>query len=264
MSAHLHIITLVLNGEPWIRRHLAHLEQLNTPWTWHIMEGVALPVNDTSWIAPQEEGLSTDGTHEYLESLSTHPHVRVTSRPLWQGKTEMVNWPIAHGLVSGDAVIMQVDSDECWRTDQFAAIMLAFRQRPSLRTMQFKCRYFVGPDIITQGENCYGLNDGEWMRAWRYDKGAKFFTHEPPNFAGNRRDILDRNQTARMGLVFDHFAYATEAQVRYKERVYRYRGAVEAWKRLQANTVWPCKLKDYLPWVDERAQAVRIGEKILA
>lgn len=254
----LHIVTLVLNGMPWIQRHLPEFEKLTHPWVWHVMEGVALPVKDTSWIAPQEEGLSTDGTHEYLESIKDHPHVRVTSRPLWQGKTEMVNLPFMEQRVAEPAVVMQVDSDECWTAQQIEGILREFRGRPSLRTMQFKCRYFVGPDIITKGENCYGLNAGEWMRAWRYEKNARFFTHEPPDFAGNRRDIMDRNHTERLGLVFDHYAYATEAQVAYKERVYRYRGAVEAWRRLQFNQTWPCRLKDFLPWVDTRAQAVRI------
>ena len=262
---HLHLITLVLNGEPWIRRHLPELEKLKHRWTWHIMEGVAAPHHDTSWIASQSPSLSTDGTHEYLESLSCHPHVRVTSRLLWDGKIEMVNHPFSQpGVITEPSVIIQQDSDECWRADQYDQIMLAFRQRQSLRTMQFKCRYFVGPDVVAHGEDCYGLNPGEWVRAWRYQRGFRFITHEPPNFAGNRGAIMDRNVTERMGLVFDHFAYATEAQVKYKERVYKYAGAVDAWKKLQANTEWPCKLRTYLPWVDERAEAVRIGEKFLA
>jgi len=261
---HLHFVTIVLNGEPWIRRHLPQFEQLNTPWTWHIMEGVAAPVADTSWIANQPDGISTDGTHEYLDSIAGHKHVRVTSRPRWNGKKEMVNLPFALKLVNEPAIVMQVDSDECWTADQLKQIMLAFRQRQQVRGMQFKCRYFVGPDVIAQGEDCYGLNAGEWLRAWRYFRGATFSTHEPPVFGGNRSAILDRNWTERMGLVFDHFAYATEAQVAYKERVYKYKGAVEAWKKLQANETWPCKLGEFLPWVDARAEAVRIKDKFLA
>lgn len=254
----LHIITLVLNGEPWIRHHLPQFERLTCPWVWHIMEGVALPVKDTSWIAPQAEALSTDGTHEYLESIKDHPNVRVTSRLLWQGKIEMVNLPFSEGKVSEPGIVLQVDSDECWKTAQLTGIMREFKGRPSLRTMQFKCRYFVGPDIITKGENCYGLNVGEWMRAWRYEKGARFFTHEPPDFAGNRRDVMDRDHTERLGFVFDHYAYATEAQVAFKERIYRYKGAVAGWRRLQENSHWPCRLKDFLPWVDDRATAIKI------
>ena len=37
--------------------------------------------------------------------------------------------------------------------------------------------------------------------------------------------------------------------------VYNYKGAVAGWDRLQANTVWPCRLKPFLPWVDEESTA---------
>jgi hypothetical protein len=59
--------------------------------------------------------------------------------------------------------------------------------------------------------------------------------------------------------VFDHYAYAIENQVRFKERYYGYRDAVKHWRKLQSHPgPWPVKLKEFLPWVDDRVMAVRI------
>jgi hypothetical protein len=78
---------------------------------------------------------------------------------------------------------------------------------------------------------------------------------------------MPHDMTEHHGCVFDHFAYATEAQVRFKQRYYAgpgnplghlYANAVEGWHRLQQNDKWPVKLKDYIPWVDDRAQATRL------
>jgi hypothetical protein len=57
-----------------------------------------------------------------------------------------------------------------------------------------------------------------------------------------------------MGLVFDHYAYFSEAQVRFKEEFYQYEGLLDGWKRLQ-KTNGDVRLCDYFkflknqPWV---------------
>lgn len=254
----LNIITIVLDGMPFIQHHLPQLERLTTPWKWVIVEGVAKPVGCTQWCKPIPPRLSEDGTHEYLETLKGHPHVTVVSRPEWNGKLEMFNTAVQYLMEPGS--LLQMDSDELWTTKQFERIAGLFRARTNLGKAYFFCRYFVGPDIVTVGDNCYGNNrDFEWLRAWRYEPGMEFQRHERPIFNFNKGLTMGRHETKGVGLVFDHMAYATEAQVRFKETYYGYAGAVEQWRRLQANQQWPVRrLKDFLPWVDKVVGATRL------
>ena len=68
--------------------------------------------------------------------------------------------------------------------------------------------------------------------------------------------------------MFEHYAYATGAQVRFKERYYGYRGAVDAWRRLQQqqqqpqSPTLPCRLREFLPWVSDDTMADR-ADKIV-
>ena len=52
--------------------------------------------------------------------------------------------------------------------------------------------------------------------------------------------------------MFQHFAYATHAQVRFKESYYGYTGAVDRWRALGEavrTAAGPLRLGDHLPWV---------------
>lgn len=229
------------------------------------MEGVAKNVADTSWCHEIAPRLSHDGTAEYLASLDFDPRVKVVHRPLWNGKLEMVNFPLKS--LKEPCLLWQIDSDEIWNEEQIMWMRLMFKRNPEKNEAMFYCRYFVGPDIITVGENCYGNNlSYEWKRVWRFEPGMKFESHEPPVLGGNGRgpNRFSHEETRDAGLVFDHFAYATEKTVRFKQEYYGresglYKNAVNDWRRLQANTKWPVtRLKDFLPWVDDRSRAMRI------
>lgn len=254
----LNIVTIVLNGEPWIERHLAEFEKLTCDWTWHIREGQAANVNCTRWCKMLKPSLSGDGTHEYLKSISKHPRVKAFSQSWWSGgKVQMFNDMLK--FIEEPCVLMEVDSDECWTAEQLETIVSLFSNRPEVDHMRFFCRYFVGPDIITTTPDAYGNNSGEWLRAWRFQPGMRFAKHEPPVLPGADQCGLDRDETWLKGLVFDHFAYATEAQLRYKEKFYGYKDAVAHWKRLQANTVWPVEdLRLFLPWVGVNVRAEKL------
>lgn len=249
------IFTLVLDGMPWIGHHLPVFQHLSCDWKWVIAHGVAKNVRDTRWIQPQAPRLSKDGTTEYLATIKGHPRVKVIENELWDGKTDMCN--VCLDACTPADVVMQIDSDELWSAEQIETIVKLFTAHEDVGAMQFWCRYMLGPNITIGPRNgrSYGCRQTEWTRAWRpATSSARFATHEPPvlPFLGR---MMPRDETALYGLEFDHHAYATEAQVAYKERVYNYPGAVAGWKRLQANTVWPCKLKLFLPWVDEGSTA---------
>ena len=71
-----HFLTIVLNGEPFIRYHYQILESLPFRWHWHVVEGAAELRHDTAWACAyggalpgrfHADGLSNDGTSEYLD-----------------------------------------------------------------------------------------------------------------------------------------------------------------------------------------------------
>ena len=255
----LEIVTIVLNGMPYIERHLEVFQQLQIPWRWHVVEGAAQNVFCTRWCKSIAAGLSTDGTTEYLASVSNH-QVLHYPRSLWRGKIEMVNAPLSK--IDASCVLMQVDSDEMWTAEQLTMIHNLLVSDSGYTEMEFLCRYFVGPDIITGGgKSYYGNRIGEWRRAWRYEPGMIFLAHEPPNIprlAKQPHITMPRLATSTLGLVFEHFAYTTEAQVRFKEKFYGYKDAYVHWCRLQDNEYWPVKLKHFFPWVQDETIALRI------
>jgi len=247
------IFTIVLDGEPYIERHLPIFEQLRLDWEWRIAEGAASNTHCTKWCRPQLPRLSRDGTAEYLTKISTHPRVKLFRKQFWDGKIEQCNTCISD--INEPCILLQVDVDEIWRGDQLEGIVRLFESRPEAMRAFFWCRYFLGSRIVATSTDGYGNREGEWLRAFRFKPGMTFLCHEPPILSGNKGVAVKRDETRALGLVFDHFAYALERQVAYKEQFYGYANAVKHWKRLQRNTKWPVNLKDFLPWVGDGATA---------
>lgn len=254
--------TLVLDGMPWITHHLPMMERLTIPWEWHIVEGAAQPVHCTSWCKPLRPRLSQDGTTEYLDSIARHPCVRVEQRRSWNGKLEMVNFVTTR--LKDPCLLWELDADEIWLAAQIETARDGFKSCPDLQAASFYCRYFLGPNILITSRDAYGNKAGtEWRRAWRFEPGRHFVTHEPPELAGvDEACTLSKQAAEGKGLVFDHYAYATRAQVRFKQDYYGYRGAVAGWERLQANGDWPVKVRQFLPWVDDDATADLIHKQL--
>lgn len=255
MSLPLAIFTLALDAAEFLPRQFEIFEKLNLKYHWYIAEGVAAPVRDTAWCKPIPPRLSRDGTSEILTHWLNNPRITVFRRQLWNGKTEMCNHCIMH--IKEPCVLLQVDADEFWTPAQIEK-MVELYETGQYDRMRFFCRYFVGENIITTSENSYGNNPGEWSRSWLFDPKMRFATHEPPNLRGCGKREMTRDETRAQGLVFDHWAYRFEHQVRFKETYYGYKDAAAHWRRLQANTVWPCRLRDFLPWVDDKATADKI------
>lgn len=254
----LRIATIVLDGLPWIACHLPVFNKLPFDWEWHIAEGVSKPVADTAWCRPIKPRLSADGTSQYLESISSHPRIKVFRREEWNGKTEQINACVS-GVKPGDVVI-QIDADEIWSARQIEMIVRLLTSGGTENGLSFWCRYFVGPDIVITTRDCYAQHkDWEWRRAWRASDGFKFAKHEPPEV--NSPVAWHGNEaTATYGLVFDHYAYATRKQAEFKAEYYstEYKDAVQQWQRLQGNTVWPARLCDFFPWVKDKTMVDRL------
>ena len=256
----LHIMTLALDAMPFICRHLERFESLSVPWHWHVVEGVAKNVACTSWCKPIQQRISQDGTHEYMLGLRTHPHVSFYHRPLWDGKVAMCNHALKGMPVGG--ILLQVDADEFWSKDGLESIVSWFESDRDVREMSFRCRYFVGPDLVVSENE--SIHTGVWRRAWRFRPGARFQKHEPPVLLGAEGRIsLSPEETLERGLVFDHFAYAVEAQVAFKESYYGYANAVENWRQLQNESDFPVKLSRFMSWANPSSMVVKFNGRFL-
>lgn len=260
-------ITIVKNGMPFIGWHYPMMRKLLFDWRWFVVEGTAAPEACTSWCAPIHPGLSKDGTTEYLESLSKFDQRVVHLKgAYWHGKVAMCNSALEH--LHEPSLLWQIDSDEIWSNQNFVNMARMFELDPEKNSARFFCRYFVGPDIAITTRNGYGNNSQyEWHRVWKVNPGVRFKTHEPPCLENFEEKPFTQAETEKAGLVFDHYAYATEEQVRFKEEYYGsannklghlYKGAVEKWKKLQQNNKCPVNLKDFMPWVGDGVKAIRI------
>ncbi|RQW88757.1 MAG: glycosyltransferase family 9 protein [Geobacter sp.] len=280
-----HFFTIVLNGKPFIEKHISTFEKLPFTWHWHIIEGVAALKHDTAWSLANggriddslhRNGLSNDGTSEYLDDLARKYPDQVTvyrkkQGVFWDGKLEMVQAPLE--TVTEECLLWQVDVDEIWTVEQIAAARELFVQAPEKSAAFYLCQFFVGPTLVTTTVNTYGNHLGnEWLRTWRFRPGDRWLAHEPPRLmrqmGGVAIDVATINPfmhtaTVEKGLVFHHYAYATEGQIRFKEVYYGYHGAVEQWRNLQKVKNFPVMLRDYFSWVRDAAQVDKYaGETI--
>ncbi len=249
----LHVLTLALDCSPFLTHHLSVLDGLTMPWRWYVVEGRAAPIADTAWCRSLPARISNDGTHEMLREIAArHPRVLHKWLPLWPGKTAMCNAALSEAKEPG--VLLQMDGDELWNTDQLQMLYEILRTSKETHA-RFKCFYRVGLNVRTVGTNCYGNNSGEWLRAWKYHGTERFSSHEPPVLAGNGGASIPIEVTSPCGLVFDHWAYCFDVRVREKCDYYGY-GSVgfDGWRRLQANKVWPARLADFLPWVKDETR----------
>ena len=268
-SLPVNFFTIVLNGQPFIQHHIEQLRQLPFAWHWHIVEGVAELSHDTGWSKAaggkipaelQRGGLSADGTTEYLDALKQEfpGNISIYRPPagkFWDGKRAMVNAPLAN--LTAETLLWQIDADELWTPSQIIRTRALFLAHPEKTAAYFFCHYFVGPELVTTSRDTYGNNSSyEWLRVWRYQPGDNWIAHEPPRLCRNELDVAALNsfrhtETESFGLVFQHYAYATEAQVQFKESYYGYTNAVAQWRSLQAVKNFPAKLSEHFAWVKD-------------
>ncbi|MEO0688507.1 MAG: glycosyl transferase family 1, partial [Cyanobacteria bacterium J06649_11] len=137
-----------------------------------------------------------------------------------------------------------------------------FIKNPDKTAAFYWCWYFVGENLLINSRNCYAQNpQQEWLRTWKFKPGYVWAAHEPPVLVekladGQLKNVAAVNpfmhkDTEKQGLVFQHFAYTTEEQLKFKEEYYGYKGAVSQWTNLQQQTKFPVLLRDYFAWVGD-------------
>lgn len=277
----IHFFTIVLNGMPFIEKHINTFKEIVPQWHWHIIEGVAELKNDTAWSVANggrvdnlfhKNGLSNDGTSEYLDSLKQQfpNQISIYRKPngeFWNGKVEMVNAPLSS--ISAESLLWQIDVDEFWSTTQINNGHQLFINQPKKYSAFYWCNYFVGENIVISTRNGYANNPSfEWERTWRFLPHFKWAAHEPPTliektYSGEIKSVRNRGyfsheETEKAGLVFQHFAYVFKSQLQFKESYYGYEGAVDDWIRLQNNSIFPAKLSNFFKWVNDETLVDRV------
>lgn len=275
----IHFLTIVHNGLPFIRYHLPVFESLPFRWHWHIVDGIASLTHDTAWsktlggrIEPWMHrcGLSVDGTSEYLDSIaSSHVTIYRPPRPQpWDGKLAMVNAPMP-AIDADPGILWEIDVDEMWTSLQIQDLHDLFDLNPERTAALYRCHFFVGRDLVITNDEVYGNHAAqEWRRTWRFKSGDRWASHEPPCLMRGNRDVskicpLNHIETELHGLRFQHLAYVTESQLKFKESYYGYRGALASWRKLQSHQKFPARLGDFLPWVKDNAQVDRASSRNL-
>ncbi len=266
-KAEIHFFTLVLNGMPFLQHHLDVFKVLPFDWHWHIVEGAAELNHCTAWSKPNggqitgefhQNGLSRDGSTAYIDDLARKYPERISvyrkaGGELWNGKIEMVQAPLK---VMSEGLLWEIDADELWTADQIVRMKQLFDQQPGRTAAYFHCYYFVGKNRYVSSLNTWCTKPKDWVRVWRLDgRPVSWQRHEPPVLVNDRGEDLaavspfTRDETLAAGITFQHFAYVTTAQVRFKEMYYGYRDAVKHWQRLQEAPL-PLDPADYLPWAE--------------
>jgi len=258
----LNVFTIVLNGQPFIERHHLQLQQLSLPWRWTICEGPSKAIKDTAhcttltadWYEP--DGRSVDGTAEYLDMLEQEDsRCTVLRESMWEGKTAQCNAALATFDRAG--VLMQIDSDELWTASQLATVYSVLKNSATHNAATFWCRYYVGADLVLSTIPGYANNPAyEWRRAWQFQPGDLFKTHEPPVLQGKEK-YLPQDTMARLGCVFDHASYCTLEQMEMKAAFYSHMpNLLDNWQRMQS-ALPPFDLKFYLPCCYTSSQVIR-------
>ncbi|MBN3881472.1 MAG: FkbM family methyltransferase [Nostoc sp.] len=273
----IHFFTIVLNGQPFIRYHIEVFKHLPFKWHWHIIEGVADLKHDTGWSVKlganiskemHKNGRSYDGTTEYLDEIAQLFPTQITiyRKPesiFWDGKREMVNAPLIN--IQEECLLWQVDVDELWTLEQICAAREMFISNLEKTAAFYWCWCFVGEKLIISTRNCYTQNPQlEWLRTWRFKPGVFWAAHEPPvlvetSLDGEYQNVAAINpflhqETEKIGLVFQHFAYVTAKQLQFKEQYYGYINAAYEWQTLQETTKFPVLLREYLSWVTDETR----------
>lgn len=225
--------TIVLNGLDMLKRQVEEGILKNFDY-WIIIEGAANNNGSTAWCNEfpsdfHNNGLSVDGTHEYLIELAgQHDKVKVVYKNgFWNSKDEQVNQIFNVMKEVESCFLWEIDSDEFWNIEN---IRLTEHQITTnkAKAASFLCDYFVGNgeghQLIVKGGWGEG-NSLRYNRVWHYEKGDRFITHEPPILTGQTNA-----NTLQLPYRFSHYAYTQIYSVLFKDAWYGgHEGIFEKW-----------------------------------
>lgn len=222
--------TIVYNG----LHHLKHKGftdfMLSNFDLWVIVEGQAKNGGSTGWCNDIETpAQSDDGTVEFLQSIKAKNKVFYTPGVAFASKDHQVNKAIQflQQMQYKYGFLWQVDVDEHWTVEKLQAAERFAENSPHM-AFSFEFNHYV-----KKLDDGYVVARGDWgtayvNRLWKWH-GQYFKTHEPAVLHGQKY------AQAIPGILFDHYSYVFEKDVKHKSLYYGgHQFVYENWKRLDS------------------------------
>jgi len=238
-------VMIALNAMPFIEYSLKSVYDFAHEII--IVEGAV----ENCMFAANPDGSSTDGTVEFIKSFPD-PQKKITLvQGRWPEKCEMQNEALRH--VSGDYIWL-IDSDEVYRCQDLEKIKEILKSDSSITQVNFiPDSFWKGFDYIFVSSKFFE----DWChcrRLFKYVPGAMFTTHRPPTMVWpgcdrttEQMNLLDGTTTRQMGIIFYHYSYVLDKQVKQKIELYNRYGWGKHWKLDLLRWYEDCYLK-WQPW----------------
>jgi glycosyltransferase involved in cell wall biosynthesis/ADP-heptose:LPS heptosyltransferase/predicted SAM-dependent methyltransferase/MoaA/NifB/PqqE/SkfB family radical SAM enzyme len=243
-------VMIVLNGMPFVKYSLKSVYEFAHEII--IVEGAV----EKCLFAANADGSSTDGTVEFIESFPDPQNKIRLIQGKWPEKCEMQNEALKY--VTGNYVWL-IDSDEVYKHDDLLKIKKIVTDDKSITQVNFiPDSFWKGMDYIFVSHEFFK----DWChfrRLFRYVPGAIFTTHRPPTMVwpGSEKtteqmNLLDGTKTREMGIVFYHYSYVLDKQVKQKIELYHRYGWGKNWNIDLREWYEECFLK----WTPENRQEI--------
>lgn len=258
------LCTLVLNEIQWLQRLYDQHKDWNGVCKWVFVESADRIFADTNPHLVSSEGLSTDGTTEFLEELAAKDpriiHIKhgfSSNHDPAQGKCEPRNRYLREIDKDQPNFFIVVDADEFYPYQCQKEINQILRRKPNW-AFCFKHREIWFPPCFSSLEyNLFswevtgGFWDIPYCRVWKWFPNLSYVNHNTPSFAEGRQSLdqrmnrFDRNEGSPY---FIHMGFASKLENRAaKNRYYEVRG--EAVDRRRS---WYCESrKAFETWTPE-------------
>ncbi len=211
-------VMIVLNGMPFIEYSLKSVYDFAHEII--IIEGAV----ENCMFAANPDGSSTDGTVEFIQSFPDPQNKIRLIQGRWPEKCEMQNEALKY--VTGDYIWL-IDSDEVYKREHLEKIKEIIKKEPSITQVNFiPDNFWKGLEYIFVSPAFYK----QWChyrRLFKYVPGALFTSHRPPTMLWPDSDktteqmhLLDGTQTKQMGIIFYHYSYVLDKQVKQKIELY--------------------------------------------
>jgi ADP-heptose:LPS heptosyltransferase len=249
-----HFFSLIEKDEPFLGYHLGMLRRLPFNWHWHVIDGrhAAVPARTLDQIAAGQ------------------PHHVTLHRPpdgqSWQDRVAMASSAIA--AIAVPCLLWHLQPDELWTVEQIGGARALLQRNPQLGAAYFMRHSFVGSDRVLAGiDGLKGDQRNEGLQLWRFEPGDMWLAQIPlrlcrQSAAGQWFDVAEghaliHEETAAAGLVFQHYALASEAQAVLLDCAGDHPDPASAWRALQTAAL-PCRLSDYFGGVSDTTLVERV------
>lgn len=221
---------IVLNGEPFTRYCLRSIY----PFAHEII--VVEGGHQDAKSVCTADGHSIDSTLDTLHKFKREEDLEnkvtiVTREGFWPKKDELGRdrTPQSRAYAeraTGD-YLWQIDIDEFYREKDILRIIKMLNKTPSITAISFKQKSFWGGIDYTSESYYIMRNKGGWNRIFKWGKGYKYLTHEPPIVLDETgKNLHEKNwitgeRMRRKNIYMYHYCLLFPSQVRQKASVYR-------------------------------------------